>query len=57
MPQISTKEIKQLKVPLFSAERKERIINNFNKEIEMQKEIEHIKEKINKIHHNFLGEK
>ena len=57
MPQISTKEIKQLEIPLFSPEKKERIVNNFNKEIEMQKEIEQLKRKIDEIHHNLLGEK
>ena len=57
MPQISTKEIKQLEIPLFSTEEKEHIVNNFNKEIKMQEEIEQLKSKIDEIHHNILGEK
>ncbi len=56
MPQIATIEVKQLQVPQMPEVEKERIVDNFKKEIKMEKEIEMIKQKISEIHNNFLGE-
>jgi type I restriction enzyme M protein len=57
MPQISTAEIKKLKVPLLSEEEEDLIMDNYNKEIELYKELEKIENNIEQIHNNFLGNK
>jgi len=56
MPQITTKELKQLAIPILDKCKQDEILKNFNNEVNLFKEIESIKEKIHKINHNFLGD-
>ncbi len=56
MPQIATSEIKQFKVPILSTSEQEHIIQQFNNEVTLYATIEETKNKIKKIHSNFLGE-
>lgn len=57
MPQISTAEIKKFKVPLLSEDEEAKVIDSYNKEIELYKELENIEQNIEQIHSNFLGTK
>jgi len=56
MPQITTKDIKELDIPILNRDKQEEVIKNFNEEVNLFGEIESIKEKIHKINHNFLGD-
>jgi len=56
MPQITTKEIKALKVPIATMEEQKKIIKKFEEEVLLYKEMEYLKEKINKLNNNFLGD-
>ena len=56
MPQISTVDIKKLKIPVLSDEETFLLMDKFNEEKELYEEIEETKNKIKKIHSNFLGE-
>lgn len=56
MPQITTKEIKALKVPIATMAEQKKIIKKFEEEVLLYKEIERLKEKVNKINNNFLGD-
>jgi len=56
MPQIATQEIKEFQVPFLSVDSAARIIENFHEEIKLYEEIEEKRQKINQIHHQFLGE-
>ncbi|CAA6803705.1 MAG: Unknown protein [uncultured Sulfurovum sp.] len=56
MPQITTKEIKELKVPIPSRKEQEKAMQNFEEEVLLYKEVECLKEKINNINTNFLGD-
>jgi len=56
MPQITTKEIKELKIPILDKTKQEEISKNFDDEVDLFKEIESIKQKIHKINNNFLGD-
>ena len=56
MPQITTKDIRALEIPILERSKQEEIIKNFEYEVNLFKEIESIKEKIHKINHNFLGD-
>ncbi len=55
MPQISTAEIKQLKIPIVSENKKQQLLLNFNNEIKMYNEINTINTNIKQIHNDFLG--
>ena len=55
IPQISTAEIKQLKIPILSENEKKQVLLNFNNEIKMYNEINKINIDIKQIHNNFLG--
>ncbi|WP_345986616.1 N-6 DNA methylase [Sulfurimonas sp. HSL-1656] len=57
MPQISTTDIKKLKVPLLSKEELIQLNEKFHEEIDYYKKIEEIEHKIKKIHSDFLGKK
>ena len=56
MPQITTKEIRELKIPIPSIEQQQKIIKKFKDEIRLYKEIEQLQEKIDDINNNFLGD-
>jgi type I restriction enzyme M protein len=56
MPQITTKEIKALEIPILEKTKQEEIIKNFDDEVKLFREIELIKQKIHKINNNFLGD-
>ena len=56
MPQITTKEIKELKIPIPSIEQQQKIMKKFEDEVRLYEGIELIKEKIHKINNNFLGD-
>ena len=56
MPQITTKDIKALEIPILERTKQEEIIKKFYKEVNLFKEIESIEEKIHKINYNFLGD-
>ena len=56
MPQIRTKDIKELKIPIPSLEEQENRIRKFDEEVQLYKNIELLKEKINNINNNFLGD-
>ena len=57
MPQISTKEIKEFKVPLFTMAKMLKFKDNFDYEVQLHNQIEDITSKINFLHHDFLGKK
>ena len=57
MPQISTAEIKKLKVPILTKEQEQQVVLNFNNEIEMYNEITLLETSIQQLHNNFLGNK
>ncbi|MFK5936935.1 MAG: N-6 DNA methylase [Sulfurimonas sp.] len=57
MPQIATSEIRQLHIPILSKNEKERVLLNFNNEIELYNKIDKINTDIKQIHSNFLGAK
>ncbi len=57
MPQISTREIKEFKVPVLPVDEQKRIIENFHEEVKLYNEIEKKKKMIHQIHSQFLGEK
>ncbi len=54
MPQISTKELRKLKVPYLSLQERGKILNNFKQEQNMFDEIQTIQRKIKKLHKSFL---
>jgi len=54
MPQISTAEIKKLKVPLLSDDEKDQVMENYTKEVELYKELERIDKSIKKLHSSYL---
>lgn len=56
MPQISTNEIKNLKVPDFQKSDIKQLSLNFYDEIELYNKIKDYENKISKLHENFLGE-
>jgi len=56
MPQISTKEIKALEIPILNNTKQLEIIENFDREINLFQEIESINQKIHEINNNFLGD-
>lgn len=56
MPQVSTSEIKQLKIPSLSSRENEQLLLNFNNETIMYNKINNIIANIQQIHNNFLGE-
>ncbi|MBW3021817.1 N-6 DNA methylase [Candidatus Woesearchaeota archaeon] len=55
MPQIATAEIKQLKVPVLSSNERNRVILNFNHEVEMYNQIKKLQADIAQLHSSFLG--
>ena len=57
MPQIATSEIKKLRIPILSKNKKQQVLLNFNNEIKMYNEINKINRDIKQIHNNFLGTK
>jgi len=57
MPQISTSEIKKLKVPILTKEQEQQVVLNFNNEIEMYNKITLLETSIQQLHNNFLGNK
>lgn len=57
MPQISTSEIKKLKVPILTKEQEQQAVLNFNNEIEMYNKITLLETNIQQLHNNFLGNK
>ena len=57
MPQISTLEIKKLNVPNLKKEDEEKLLLNFNSELEMYNKITNLEENIKQLHNNFLGAK
>jgi type I restriction enzyme M protein len=57
MPQISTVEIKNLDIPLFTKDNEKELFLNFNNEIEMYNKIILLETNIQQIHNNFLGNK
>jgi len=54
MPQITTKEINELAIPIIDKKKQQDIIEQFEYEIELYKEIEQLQHKINTIHHTLL---
>lgn len=54
MPQISTKELKKLMVPSFPYTKREKIIDNFNREKNMFDKIKTIQRRIENLHNDFL---
>lgn len=56
MPQITTKDIRALEIPILERSKQDEVIKNFEYEVNLFQEIESIKEKIHKINHNFLGD-
>jgi len=56
MPQISTDDMKKLKIPILTDKEKTQIHKNFIKEIKTMEKIDKLKLEIADIHRNFLGE-
>ena len=56
MPQITTKEIKELKIPILNMAKQQESIEKFEYEVQLFEEIELLKQKIHKINNNFLGD-
>ena len=54
MPQISTNEIKKLRIPLLSEDEKKQILLNFHNEVKMYNDITNIQSNIQSIHQSFL---
>ncbi|MDL0088255.1 N-6 DNA methylase [Campylobacter gastrosuis] len=54
MPQLLIKDIKELKVPIFSPEQIEALVRNFNAEISLFNELNELKSKIDLLHKNFI---
>ncbi len=56
MPQVTTKEIKEFRIPIFSLREQEKIVDYFYKEIKIFKKINELHREIDNIHNDFLGE-
>jgi len=56
MPQVSTENIKKLKIPILTEEEQDKIIKNFTKEIKVTEKIEKLKKEIEEIHNSYLGD-
>ena len=56
MPQITTKEIKELKIPILNIDKQKEVIHSFEYEAKLYKEIELLEKKIHKISNNFFGD-
>ena len=56
MPQISTDDMKKLKIPILSEKEKIKIHKNFIKEIKTMEKIDKLKMEIVEIHRSFLGD-
>jgi len=56
MPQISTDDMKKLKIPILTEKEKEQIHKSFIKEIKTVEKIDKLKLEIADIHKSFLGE-